>query len=130
MYPQNPPEPGFGEHKNPHEQVPPPYVPQSGYAPQSGYPQAYGYPASSPGLKPDNYLAWSIVSTIMCCWPMGIPAIVFASRVDSAWIRGDYLGAHEASRKARGWTIASAVTGGVFILGYIAIIALSMVASS
>ena len=50
-----------------------------------------------------NYLVWSILATIFCCIPFGIPAIVFASQVDSKLSAGDYEGALESSRKAKTW---------------------------
>ena len=56
-----------------------------------------------------NYLAWSIVSTILAtclCCPLGllgIVAIVFSSKVNSALNRGDLEGARRASATARTW---------------------------
>ena len=50
-----------------------------------------------------NHLVWSILATIFCCIPFGIPAIVFSSQVDSMLRAGDYEGALEASRKAKTW---------------------------
>ena len=50
-----------------------------------------------------NYLVESILATIFCCLPFGIPAIVFSSQVDSKLSAGDYEGALEASRKAKTW---------------------------
>ena len=61
--------------------------------------------------KPSNYLAISIITTILCCWPLGIPAIINASKVNKLWDSGDYAGAQEASRKAKTWTIVSAILG-------------------
>lgn len=59
------------------------------------------------GLTPQaeipNYLAQSILVTLLCFWPLGIPAIVFASQVNSKILAGDIQGAMESSRKARTW---------------------------
>lgn len=71
---------------------------------------------------PENYLIWAILATIFCCWPFGIPAIINASKVDSAFNRGDYAGAKEYSRKAKKWTITSAIIAGAFWLVYIILI--------
>jgi len=60
-------------------------------------------------IRPNNYLVLSILSTIFCCWPLGIPAIIHASNVNSKFAEGDYAGAREASRKAKNWTIWSAI---------------------
>ena len=32
---------------------------------------------------PDNYLVWAILSTILCCWPLGIPAIEMRQKLKS-----------------------------------------------
>ena len=61
--------------------------------------------------KPNNYLALSIIATIFCCWPFGIPAIVNAARVDKYWREGDNEHAEEASKKAKRWTIICAIAG-------------------
>jgi hypothetical protein len=64
-----------------------------------------------PGARPKNYLAWAILSTILCFWPTGIPAIVFAAQVNSKFNQGDLQGAQESSRKARLFAIISACIG-------------------
>ncbi|MDQ2985573.1 MAG: CD225/dispanin family protein [Armatimonadota bacterium] len=60
---------------------------------------------------PKNWLVESILSTICCCLPMGIVAIVFASRVDKLAYQGNLAGAHEAAGKAKMFTIIAAVLG-------------------
>lgn len=62
-----------------------------------------------------NYLAQSILVTVLCCWPLGIPAIMAASSVNSRLAAGDVDGAWDASRRARKWTTLS------FALGLVAI---------
>lgn len=61
--------------------------------------------------RPNNYLAWAIVVTILCCWPLGIPSIVFAARVNSLWDQGKSAEALEASKKAKTWAIVAGVAG-------------------
>ena len=68
------------------------------------------------GPKPNNYLALSIIVTILCCWPFGIPAIVNAARVDKYWNEGDELSANDASNKAKRWTILSVVFAFILII--------------
>ena len=64
--------------------------------------------ASQPeAVKPDNFLAWAIVSTILCCLPFGIVAIVYASQVDTYWFAGDHEAARRSSKRARTWTWVS-----------------------
>lgn len=55
-----------------------------------------------------NYLWQSIVVTIFCCWPFGIPAIVYAAKVDGLRARGDIAGAMAASSSAKTWCMVAA----------------------
>ena len=56
-------------------------------------------------IRPNNYLVLSILSTIFCCWPLGIPAIIQASKVNSKFAESDYAGAQKASESAKKWMI-------------------------
>ena len=60
-----------------------------------------GAGGSNDRVPPKSYLTEAILATIFCCWPLGIPAIVHASRVEGRYERGDYEGAEEASRQAK-----------------------------
>lgn len=73
--------------------------------------------------KPDSYLVWSILSTVLCCMPFGIAAIVYSTKVDSLWNSGDELGAQDASKKAKMWMLIAVGCG---VLAYIIIVILSM----
>ena len=66
-----------------------------------------------------NFLVPSILVTIFCCWPFGIPAIVFAAKVDGMVARGDIAGARHASKQAKTWTWVSFGCGLVGILLYV-----------
>jgi Interferon-induced transmembrane protein len=72
--------------------------------------------------RPNNYLVLSILSTIFCCWPLGIPAIVYASKVNTKFEEGDYEGAQEASKKAKTWIIWSVLAAFVILILYIVFI--------
>ena len=74
------------------------------------------------GPKPNSYLALSILATIFCCLPFGIPAIVFAAKVDRHWNAGRYLEAQDASRKAKTWMLVSAILGLVGVITYIGLL--------
>jgi len=67
--------------------------------------------AATPGFGDDshipNYLWQSIVVTVLCCLPFGIPAIVYAAKVDSLRLSGDIPGAMLASANARMWAWVS-----------------------
>lgn len=78
------------------------------------------YPSSfvaqdATGMLIPNYLWQSIVVTIFCCWPVGIPAIVNAAKVDGLKARGDIQGAMEASASAKKWCWISLALWGVAI---------------
>jgi len=65
--------------------------------------QSYG------NKKPNNYLVLAILSTVFCCIPLGIYAIVCAAKVNTLYFAGDIVGAQKASEKAKNWSIISAV---------------------
>ena len=95
---------------------PNPYGPQNeATAPPPPYgnaarqPYDYNRPTMPP--RPDTYLLWAILSTICCCLPFGIVAIVKAFQVDSFYLKGMYEQAVLASADAQKWCILSLVFG-------------------
>jgi len=78
--------------------------------------------------RPDNYLVISILSTIFCCWPLGIPAIIQASKVNTKFAEGDYESAKRASKAARNWSIWSAIAALLFWVLYIGFFGLALFA--
>lgn len=89
--------------------------------PQFQQPQYNNYqqqPANNM-VKPDSGLVWAILTTLFCCLPFGIVAIVKASQVDTFWGAGRYQDAQNAAKSARTWSIVSAAIGVVGILIYI-----------
>jgi len=56
-----------------------------------------------PGATVPNYLVFAILTTVFCCLPTGIPAIVFAAQVNGKVSAGDIAGAQAASEKAKMW---------------------------
>ena len=64
---------------------------------------------------PSTHMAWAILSTLLCCLPAGIVAIVYSSNVESKYAHGDYAGAVSASETAKLWCILSIVFG---LIGY------------
>ena len=107
------PPPGYG--------APPPGYGQPGYGAPPGY--GYQWQQPPPFAKPDSYLVWAIVATVLCCLPFGIVGIVYAAQVDSKWATGDWLGAKAASDKARTWSYVSIGAGLVVVVAYVVIIA-------
>lgn len=74
--------------------------------------------------KPYNWLVWAILSTVLCCVPLGIVAIVFSSKANKLWAEGNHEGAVKASHTARLFVIISASCG--FVGGILMFIAAAM----
>jgi predicted secreted protein len=96
--------------------------PQQPYGQQPYGALQMGYPAAAVGVKPNNYLAWSIVS-IFLFWPLGIAAIINATKVDPAWQMGNAAMAQEHSNKAKMFSMIATIIGAVgfviyFIIGW------------
>jgi hypothetical protein len=85
---------------------PPPQPPPPSSLPPYGAPQG-GYPAQ----QPDSNLVWGILCTVLCCLPLGIVSIVYASKVSGLWAQGRYPEAQKASADAKKWAIWGAVAG-------------------
>lgn len=58
----------------------------------------------TPSQQPKNWLAESILVTLLCCLPFGIAGIVNAAQVSSKFASGDYDGSLRASQEAAKWT--------------------------
>jgi hypothetical protein len=58
-------------------------------------------PAGGSATPVPNYLVWAIIAVCGCGWPLAIPAIIFATQVNSKVAAGDIAGAEDASKKAK-----------------------------
>lgn len=123
------PQPGYPQYP----QAPMPGYPQ---APMPGYPQAPQPVVEQPKrekrvkgnepepkrpdfMKPSSGLVLAIITTIMCCLPMGLMGILRASKVDRLWAAGCYKEAERYASSAKRWTIAGMVIGFIFEAIYI-----------
>lgn len=108
-------------------QTPPPYT-NNNY----NQPQPQQQPQQQPMQPcPDSNLVWAILSTIFCCLPFGIVAIIYACKVNDRYIMGDIQGAIDASKKAKNWSIYGAIGCFIILLLYfILILALGLSASN
>lgn len=70
-----------------------------------------------PVEKPDSFLVWSILTTVLCCLPLGIVAIVYSTKVDPLWDKGQYTEAADAAKNAKTFCILSLVFGIIGIVG-------------
>lgn len=73
-----------------------------------------GYPP--PNI--DNHMSFAIFSTLCCCIPAGIYAIVLAGKVNPLLAVGDYIGAIKAAEKAKEWcwiSLGLGLVGGIIM---------------
>jgi hypothetical protein len=72
-----------------------------------------GYQPGYPGQPPqtiDNNMTMSIVS-IFLFWPLAIPAIINASKVNPLAQQGDYAGAQAAAAESKKWSRLALIVG-------------------
>lgn len=55
-------------------------------------------------LKPNNNIALAIFTTICCCLPLGIVAIIKANNVDSLYAMKQYDAAIMAANESKKWS--------------------------
>jgi hypothetical protein len=72
--------------------------------------------------KPDNYLVWAILTTILCCLPFGIVSIVYSTKVDNLYYAGQYEEAQAKAKSAKTWAIIAASSGFVFLALYLIVV--------
>lgn len=82
---------------------------------------------NAPPPMPDNYMVLAVLSLLFCFWPFSIVSIVYASKVSSYYISGDYVGAQKASQNAKKWASWSALT--LFIIFGVVIIVSLIIAA-
>ncbi len=103
--------------------APPPPPPPPPFAPQP-YP---GVPASSIPIK--NYLTESILVTVLCCLPLGIVAITYATKVNNCLAIGDIEGAKKAAEQAKTWSLWGLISAIIFNVAMIILFFLVAAAS-
>jgi hypothetical protein len=85
---------------SPQPPQPPPHRPPQ--PPPQPPPQQYAW--QGPATVIPNYLVPAILVTVLCCLPLGVVAIVYATQVNTKLAAGDYAGARQASNNAKLWT--------------------------
>lgn len=68
-----------------------------------------GYPPQPP-QQIDNNMTMSIVA-IFLFWPLAIPAIINASKVNTLLQQGDYAGAQHAAAESKKWSKLALIIG-------------------
>ena len=87
-----------------------PYQPQQPYNQQPQLPQ-YAQQQDPAEPCPPTNLVWAIISTVLCCIPTGIVAIIYALKVTNKYREGDIEGAKRASEVGAWWCIATIILG-------------------
>jgi hypothetical protein len=101
---------------------PPPYQMTPQYRPVGPY-------GAFPRIP--SYLGWAIAVLILCFWPTGIAAVVYATQVDNKLVLGDVAGAQESSRKAKMWCwITFGIGVGWMVLAIIGVVIALVVAGA
>ena len=67
--------------------------------------------------------------TLLCCLPLGIVGIVYATKVDTLWTTGQRDAALKASQEAGKWVKIGAISGFVIIILYIILMIFGVFAS-
>lgn len=95
-----------------------PYQPQQPPQQQPTQTQQQPYQPQYAGQQPGNgepcpptNLVWAIITTILCCLPAGVVAIVYATKVTNKYQAGDIEGAKRASETGAWWCIAAIILG-------------------
>lgn len=105
----------------------PPIPPASDARPASpcGLPNPQQYKPRE--ICPETNMVWAILSTVLCCLPTGVYAIIRASKVEPLYNSGDIEGARRASKDALNWSIGGAIASFVVgVLYFLMIIALAI----
>ncbi len=74
------------------------------------------------GAPPDNNLVWAILSTVLCCLPLGIVAIIKSTQVSGLWASGQYAAAQKSADDAKKFAIWGAIAGVVFAVLYLIVV--------
>jgi Interferon-induced transmembrane protein len=81
-------------------------------------------PAGGSATVPNNMVP-AIIS-IFCCWPLAIPAIIFASQVNGKAAAGDIAGAQDSAKKAKMFAFIAIGLGVAGILIYVIMLVLGV----
>lgn len=77
-------------------------------------------PAAVPPPQIESHMLGAILSTLFCCLPFGIIAIIYAAQVSDLVAAGNYAAAAEKSAKAKNWIWAAIICN---LLGWVITVA-------
>jgi len=80
-----------------------------------------------PAAPVENYLVFAILTTVLCCLPAGIVAIIYAAQVNGKVQMGDLAGANVASENAKMWCWISFGVGLAAIVGWLLVFGVGII---
>ena len=90
-------------------------------------PQAYQQPQQAMPVKPNSNMVLAICTTVLCCLPLGVYAIMQATQVDSLWLAGRYNEAIAKAGEAKKYSLMGMGIGivlqGILIIIYVIMLA-------
>lgn len=88
------------------------------------------YGQAAPGPPPDNNLVWAILSTVFCCLPLGVVAIIKSTQVSGLWAQGQFDAARKSADDAKKFAMWAAIAGVVVIVLYVIFVVLVGIGAS
>ena len=80
--------------------------------------------AEQPKCPPTN-LVWAILSTLLCCLPLGVVAIIYSTKVTQKYQQGDLDAAEHYSEVSAWWCIGT-IIGGIVLSPFVSLIQMAM----
>ncbi|WP_084072961.1 CD225/dispanin family protein [Demequina sp. NBRC 110052] len=93
-------------------------------------PPAPGVPPMGGAPAPNNNLVLAILTTVLCCLPLGIVGIVKAAEVNSKWAQGDFAGAQASADAAKKWSLWGIGSGAIVLVLYVILLAAGVLSAS
>lgn len=86
-------------------------------------------PSSSTGQPypacPPTNMVWAIISTLLCCVPLGVVAIIYANKVSKKYYEGDFAAAEHYSEVSAWWCIGT-IVGGIALQPLVSLVQMMM----
>ena len=88
----------------------------SAVCPQCGEPTGVVSGAQGARVEVPNHMVMAILTTLFCCLPGGVIAIIYASQVNNKLATGDIAGAQASAKTAKTWIIINIITPFVSVI--------------
>lgn len=83
--------------------------------------------ASKP-FKPNSNMLLAIFTTVFCCVPLGVYAIVLANKVDTLYYSGEYKLAEMAAQDSKKWSIIGILSTAILcVVWFVIVIILAII---